>query len=202
MKIFYWSPFLSNIATVDAVAKSINSILTYDKYKKFKPYIIDATGEWDLKKNKAYNINTIKLYNKNYFKNLPKGGYLKSRISQTLIFLLNFIKLKKLIEKEKPEFFIAHLVISLPLLIFTLFNLKSKLIIRISGTPKLNFIRKFVWSMCSQNVHKVTCPTIMTYNKLVNLRVFPQKKIVILHDPIISAKDIVKKKKRTYRYKI
>ncbi len=195
MKIFYWSPFLSNIATVDAVAKSINSILTYDKYKKFKPYIIDATGEWDLKKNKASNINTIKLYNKNYFKNLPKGGYLKSRISQTLIFLLNFMKLKKLIEKEKPEFFIAHLVISLPLLIFTLFNQKSKLIIRISGTPKLNFIRKFVWSMCSQNVYKVTCPTITTYNKLVNLRVFPQKKIIILHDPIISAKDIVKKKR-------
>ena len=195
MKIFYWSPFLSNIATVDAVAKSINSILTYDKFKKFKPYIIDATGEWDLKKNKASNINTIKLYNKNYFKKLPKGGYLKSRISQTLIFLLNFIKLKNLIEKEKPEFFIAHLVISLPLLIFTIFNPRSKLIIRISGTPKLNFIRKFVWSMCSQNVYKVTCPTITTYNKLVNLRVFPQKKIIILNDPIISAQDIVKKKR-------
>ena len=45
MKIFYWSPFLSNIATVDAVAKSIKSILTYDKNKKFKPSIIDVTGE-------------------------------------------------------------------------------------------------------------------------------------------------------------
>ena len=53
MKIFYWSPFLSNIATVDAVAKSIKSILTYDKNKKFKPSIIDVTGEWDLKKHKV-----------------------------------------------------------------------------------------------------------------------------------------------------
>ena len=187
MKIFYWSPFLSNIATVDAVIKSINSILTYDKYKKFKPYIVDATGEWDLKKHKVSNINLIKLYNKNYFKNLPKGGYLKSRISQTLIFLLNFFRLKKLINKEKPEFLIAHLIISLPLIIFTLFNLKSKLIIRISGTPKLNFIRKFFWSMCSRSIYKVTCPTIATYNKLINLRVFPKEKIIILHDPIISA---------------
>ncbi len=195
MKIFYWSPFLSNIATVDAVVKSINSILTYDKYKKFKPYIVDATGEWDLKKHKVSNINLIKLYNKNYFKNLPKGGYLKSRISQTLIFLLNFFRLKKLINKEKPEFLIAHLIISLPLIIFTLFNLKSKLIIRISGTPKLNFIRKFFWSMCSRSIYKVTCPTIATYNKLINLRVFPKEKIIILHDPIISAKDIVKKKR-------
>ena len=40
MKIFYWSPFLSNIATVDAVAKSVKSILTYDKYNKFKPSIV------------------------------------------------------------------------------------------------------------------------------------------------------------------
>ena len=195
MKIFYWSPFLSNIATVDAVAKSIKSILTYDKNKKFKPSIIDVTGEWDLKKHKVSNVNIIKLYNKNYFKNLPKGGYVKSRISQILIFLLNFTKLKKLIKKEKPDFFIAHLIISLPLLLFTLFNLKSKLIIRISGTPKLNFIRKFIWSICSRSIYKVTCPTITTYNKLINLRVFPREKIIILYDPIISAKDILKKKK-------
>ncbi len=195
MKIFYWSPFLSNIATVDAVIKSINSILTYDKYKKFNPCIIDAAGEWDTKKNKLTNINIIKLYNKNYFKNLPKGGYLKSRISQTLIFLLNFIKLKKLIQKEKPDFFIAHLIISLPLLIFTFFKPKSKLIIRISGTPKLNFIRKFVWSICSRGVYRVTCPTSTTYNKIINLRVFPKEKVIILYDPIISAKDIVKKKR-------
>ncbi len=86
MKIFYWSPFLSNIATVDAVAKSIKSILTYDKHKKFKPSIIDVAGEWDFKKHKVSNVNIIKIYNKSYFKNLPKGGYIKSRISQTLIF--------------------------------------------------------------------------------------------------------------------
>ena len=26
MKLFYWSPFLSNIATIDAVINSINSL--------------------------------------------------------------------------------------------------------------------------------------------------------------------------------
>ena len=40
---------------MDAVAKSIKSILTYDKYKKFKPSIIDVAGEWDLKKHKVSN---------------------------------------------------------------------------------------------------------------------------------------------------
>ena len=39
MKLFYWSPFLSNIATVDAVINSINSIKRYDKVKKFETKI-------------------------------------------------------------------------------------------------------------------------------------------------------------------
>ena len=43
------------------------------------------------------------------------------------------IKLKKLIQKEKPDFFVAHLIVSLPLILFTIFNFNSKLIIRISG---------------------------------------------------------------------
>ena len=72
-------------------------------------------------------------------------------MSYSKIFLLNFLKLKKLLKKEKPKFFIAHLIISLPLLVFTLFNFKSKLIIRISGTPKLNLIRKLIWSICSKS---------------------------------------------------
>ena len=50
MKVFYWSPFLSNIATVEAVTKSINSIIMYDKKKEIEPYIIDSTGEWFEKK--------------------------------------------------------------------------------------------------------------------------------------------------------
>ena len=36
MKIFYWSPFLSNIATIDAVINSVKSIIKYDKKKKIR----------------------------------------------------------------------------------------------------------------------------------------------------------------------
>ena len=46
MKIFYWSPFLSNIATIDSVINSIKSIKKFDQKKEIFPYIIDATGEW------------------------------------------------------------------------------------------------------------------------------------------------------------
>ncbi len=196
MKVFYWSPFLSNIATVDAVSKSINSIKNYDKEKIIEPYIIDATGEWKkIKSTKTKNINFKKLYDKSLYNYLPKGSYFKSRISQILIFILSFFSLKKLLKKENPNFLIAHLIISLPLLLFSIFDFKTKLIIRISGTPKLNFIRRFFWSILSTNVYKVTCPTFSTYNKLVNLKIFPANKIEILFDPVLSIKEIIIKKK-------
>ena len=125
MKLFYWSPFLSNIATVDAVTNSINSLKKYDKKNKYKPFIIDCSGEWQEKSDKTSGIDIIKLYNKNYYKFLPKGSFLKSRLSQMIIFILNFNVLRKLLLKEKPDFLIAHLIVSLPLVLF--FFLNSKL---------------------------------------------------------------------------
>ena len=75
MKIFYWSPFLSNIATIDSVINSIKSIKKFDQKKKIFPYIIDATGEWKEKSRKLENLNVIKLYKKKYFYFLPKGSF-------------------------------------------------------------------------------------------------------------------------------
>jgi glycosyltransferase involved in cell wall biosynthesis len=194
MKIFYWSPFLSNIATIDAVLKSIKSITSFDKKSEFEPCIIDAVGEWAQKTDKIEKINIKKLYQKNIYTHLPKGGYFQSRVSQSLIFIMSFIRLKKLIFKEKPEYLIAHLIISLPLLLFSIYNFESKLIIRISGTPKLNFVRKFFWKIFSKNIYKVTCPTISAYDNLKNLKIFPDSKLEILYDPIISIQEIKKKK--------
>ena len=190
MKIFYWSPFLSNIATIDAVLNSIRSLLIFDKKNNFKPFIIDSTGEWLSKKNKTTNISIIKLYEKEFYNSLPKGGFFKSRLSQILIFILNFNKLRKLLNKERPEYFIAHLIISLPLLIFSIFNFKTKLIVRISGTPRLNFFRKFIWSKLSKNVELVTCPTKTTFHNLKKLKIFPENKLKLLYDPVISLKKI------------
>ena len=124
MKLFYWSPFLSNIATVDAVVNSINSIKRYSKNKKYKTFIIDSSGEWQEKLDRISGIDVIKLYKKNYYRFLPKGNFLKSRISQMIIFVLNFNLLRKLLFKEKPDFLIAHLIISLPLILFFFLNLK------------------------------------------------------------------------------
>ena len=53
MKLFYWSPFLSNIATIDAVINSINSLKRYGEKNKYKTYLIDASGEWQEKSDKT-----------------------------------------------------------------------------------------------------------------------------------------------------
>jgi len=194
MKIFYWSPFLSNIATIDAVLNSIKSLNSYDKNNNFDPSLIDAVGEWAQKKSKTQEIQIKKLYKKEIYQLLPKGSFLRSRFSQTIIFLLSFFRLRKLIIKESPEYLIAHLIVSLPLLLFTTFNFKTKLILRISGTPKLNFIRKFFWRLFSKKIYKITCPTHSTYNRLKELKIFPEEKLNILYDPIISVREINKKK--------
>ena len=143
MKLFYWSPFLSNIATIDSVINSIKSLGKYGKNSKYKTFIIDSTGEWQEKLDKISGIDIIKLYKKGYYKLLPKGNFLKSRLSQIIIFISNFNLLRKLLIKEKPDFLIAHLIISLPLVLFFFFKFETKLIIRISGTPKLNKLRRF-----------------------------------------------------------
>ena len=202
MKLFYWSPFLSNIATVDSVINSINSLKRYGRKDKYRTFLIDASGEWEQKFEKILGINIIKLYKKKYYKFLPKGNFFKSRFSQLTIFICNFNPLRKLIIKEKPDFLIAHLIISLPLILFFFFKFDTKLIIRISGTPKLNLFRKFFWKLFSKNVYLVTCPTNSTLQKLKELNIFPKKKLKLVYDPILKVSAINMKKREKLQDKL
>ena len=47
MKVFYWSPFFTKIATISAVVNSAKSLLKYSKSREYSVSIIDAVGEWD-----------------------------------------------------------------------------------------------------------------------------------------------------------
>ena len=127
MKIYYWSPFFSNIATINSVLRSAESIINYsEKKKKIKISLIDAIGEWDKYTEKINNkIEIIKLNKISLIKYLPKKGYLRSRFSFLFIFFFNFFKLKNLIQKQKPNFIFVHLMTSLPIFL-TLF-IKKKL---------------------------------------------------------------------------
>ena len=52
-KIFYWSPHLSNVATVKNVINSAKSLKIFNK-KDYEVSIIDTIGEW---KDKKSNLN-------------------------------------------------------------------------------------------------------------------------------------------------
>ncbi len=196
MKIFYWSPFISKVATVSSVIRSAESILKYSKRKnKINLAIVDAIGEWqDYKKKINPKIEIINLSKKNFFHYLPSGGFFKSRFSYGLIFILTFFKLFNLINKEKPDYIIAHLLTSIPIFLTLIIKNETKIILRISGLPKLNFIRYIFWKFFSKKIYKVTCPTLATYEYLKKVDIFDQDKLFVLRDPIIQLHEFSKKK--------
>ena len=194
--VYYWSPFLTHVATISAVIESAKSLRKYSK--KYEPVIIDACGEFESYKKILINnqINTINLTSFKYFKFLPKNGFFSSRFSYMLIFLFSFIPLYKVIKKKNPDYFICHLITSLPMLLAKLFNFHSKFILRISGLPKFNFFRKFYWKTCGNVFFRITSPTNATINHLQLIKIFDEKKIFLLKDPIIDIQKIEKLKKQ------
>ncbi len=146
-KILYWSPCLNKVGTVKS---TINSAISLKKFSKsnFEPVIINACGEWDeyLDIFKSSKIEVINFYKNSYFKYLPKTGFIYSRFSYIIIFIFSFISLLKIIKKNSDNYIIAHLITSLPLLLFCLFKFESQLVLRISGFPKLNYFRKYFWN--------------------------------------------------------
>lgn len=201
MKIFYWSPFFSNIATIKAVTRSAESLIKFSRNEKYKVSLIDAIGEWEKNEDIINNkISVIKLSDTNLKHYLPKGGFLKSRISYLTIFFWNFFKLKNLINKEVPDFLIIHLMTSLPIFLSTFFNSKTKIILRISGLPKINIIRYLFWKIYSNKIYRVTCPTKKTYEYLVEKKIFDKQKIYILRDPIINMKEFCLKKREANNF--
>ena len=79
-KIFYWSPHLSNVATIKNVVNSAKSLKIFNS-ADYDISIIDAFGEWKNKKLilNSYHINVLKLSNLDLEKFLPITGFLKSR---------------------------------------------------------------------------------------------------------------------------
>ena len=196
MKIFYWSPFISKVATVSSVIRSAESILKYSKKKNnINVAIIDAIGEWkNYRKIINPKIEIINLSKKNISESLPKVGFFKSRLSYALIFALTFFKLLNLINKEKPDYIIAHLLTSLPIFLTLIIKNKTKVIIRISGLPKLNLVRYIFWKLFSKKIYRITCPTTLTYEYLKKINIFDQNKLFVLRDPVIQLHEFLKKK--------
>ena len=192
-KIFYWSPFTAKVATVKAVINSANSLNFFFKENEFKASIIDAVQ--DLKnfeeEIKKKNIELIYLNKNSIFNSFKKDGFVRSRFAYFYIFFKSLFPLIKVLQEKKPNFLIVHLITSLPLVLFIFKNFKTKLILRISGLPKMTFFRKLLWKLAVKNIYKITCPTLDTYKDLSKFE-FLREKICVLNDPIISVNEIQK----------
>ena len=191
--IVYWSPCLAKVGTMKS---TLNSSISLAKYSKnCEVIILNVFGEWTkfegyLKKNDVI----LKNLTFDYYDLLPKKGFLKSRLSYILIFLISAIPLFLFIKKTKPDYFIIHLITSLPLLLLNFFKIKTKFILRISGYPKLNFLRKKLWLISQNKISKITCPTNQLKNDLVKNKIFKEEKITILFDAIINIREFIEKK--------
>ncbi len=194
-KVYYWSPCLTNVGTV---VSTLNSAISLSKYSKkdFEVNLINVCGEWDNHKN-FFLLNNVKIIDLGfkYFNWLPKEGFLSSRISYLIIFFLSFIPLLILLKKNKPDYIIIHLISSLPLFLLNFFNFNTKFILRISGFPKLTFIRKFLWKISSKKIFLVTSPTYQLINQLEKIKLFEKSKLTFLPDAIINMKIFLKKNK-------
>lgn len=189
MLIYYWCPFLTKIATIKSV---INSISSFHKYnflrKKIDIKIINSCGEWDEELNEN-NFDFLRLSKLNFHKILPKKGLL-SRLSLFIISAYSFIPLLYFVKKHKPNFLVIHLLTALPIFLSNFWGNKTKIILRISGLPRLNFFRKILWKYLGNKIYLVTTPTTLTRNFLIKNNIFNERKIKVLRDPIINCKKI------------
>ena len=87
-KIYYWSPFLTKIATIDAVINSAISLKRYNK-ELYNVNIINVFGEFSEyeKKLRENNVNLINFKTSRIIKYFPKPGYLRSRFLSIYVFL-------------------------------------------------------------------------------------------------------------------
>ena len=200
MQIYYWCPYLTNIATIKSVIRSAKSLRKYIKLNlsaKNEITILNTSGEWSFLKKNSFNIEVKDVLPFVFFKYLPKEGFIQSRLSFLIIFFTNFFPLLLLIRNKKPTYLVVHLLTILPILLSPLLSQHTRIILRISGLPNLNFFRKFIWKLFSKYIYAVTAPTKLTYNVILESKIFNKNKIKLLRDPVIECAEIQKKKKNS-----
>ena len=203
MQIYYWCPYLTNIATIKSVIRSAKSLKKYIKLnlsEKNEITILNTSGEWSFLKKNSFNIEVKNVLSFDFFKYLPKEGFMQSRLSFLIIFFTNFFPLLHLIRNKKPTYLVIHLLTILPILLSPLLSKHTKIILRISGLPNLNFFRKFAWKLFSKYIYAVTAPTKLTYNVILDSKIFDKNKVKLLRDPVVDCREIQVKKNYPINY--
>ena len=101
--IYYWSPFISKVATIKAVINSSHSINEYTNKSIFKASIVDLVHEWKEYEEilKEKKIELIYLNKKSNIKLFKRNGFFTSRLLYFYIFFKSFFSLNKLLKKKK-----------------------------------------------------------------------------------------------------
>ena len=191
--IYYWSPCLTKVGTVKS---TINSAISLAKYSKsYNVKILNVFGEWskykDYLKKKNVEVEDLAF---NYYNFLPKNGFLNSRFSYLTICFISLIPLIIFLKRKKPDFLILHLITSLPLILLNILKFKSQIILRISGYPKLNYLRRKLWIYSGNKIFAITCPTQELKKELIDKQIFQNDKVKILFDAIINIEELIDKK--------
>ena len=194
-KVYYWCPFIDKVATVRSVLNSSYALAKYDNL--LDPVILNTCGEWTPYKDEIKKSG-VKLEYLTKANILPikkiKGGFILSRLLYLLIIVKTTYPLFKFLKKNQNNYIIVHLLTSLPLFLNLILRKKSKIVLRISGLPKLTYIRKLLWELSIKKLEIVFCPTETTKIYLENIFPSYKNKFKVLRDPIINIKDIQKLK--------
>lgn len=194
-KIIFWCPFFGKIGTVKAV---ISSAIALSSQKNFKCFIINSVGEFDGYKAifRKHKIKEIRFFEKSIINFLPKNGFIFSRLSFIIIFILSFFPLLFFLKKNKNVIFFSYLLTSLPLLIFTIFNINNCFFLKVSGKINYTFLRKLLFVLSKNKINKIFFQTIESKNKFQKLFSYHYKKLIMLEDPIIDLGKIKKLKSK------
>ena len=176
MNILIWSPFLQKVGTTSNVYNLINANIKYSNQKLNSIDLINVFGEWDEYDFDNTKVNKIKLLNFNFLKKIKKDGFFRSRIFTFLVIILCFVPLIQLMKKKNYDFFFIHLITFLPIFLARFLKNKIKLILHISGFPKLTFFRSYFWKSNQKHIYKIICPSNETRDLLIEKKIFKKKK--------------------------
>ena len=179
LKIFLWSPMLSDVGTNGAMIGMAQSL---KNYSNAKIYLINVLGEFTkYKSEKFYFLDFLKINNM-----IPKTG----KISKYLILFFSLLSIPFLIRqvlKHKPDIIITGLVGFIPCILNFFF--KDLIVINsIQGYPKFNFIRKFIWKMFYKKSDYLITMTKQTKKDLENIVGIDSQKIFTIENPILHKK--------------
>ena len=200
--IFFWSPFIDHVGTTISSKNSISSLKKFGK-KKFSVTVINVFGEWDEYKDFFGKIN-VNIINLNLKKDLPffkNKGFIFSRLFYFKVFFMCFFPLLKILKNKKPDYLIVSLITFLPLILNFFFSFKTKIIMRISGFPKLNLMRFFFWKLTFSRVEWIFSPTQITNELLKKKFKNFERKFKLLRDPIFSYSNLIDIKRKRKKVK-